>query len=68
MTLPVAAHFVNPKNGNFFWTNGDIDRSAGAGWFGFGWDSEFETRLVAMPEGSVAVQESGTGKMDFKAP
>lgn len=38
------------------------------GWFGFGWGSLYETRLVVMPDGSAVVQENGGGAIsDFPA-
>jgi hypothetical protein len=72
---------VNPKNGNFFIsysdaviTNGqhtlDITRtynskSINIGWFGYGWGSKFETKLVVLPDGSAYVQENGTGRYTY---
>jgi YD repeat-containing protein len=77
----IAMAGVNPQNGNFFITYQDITQQSGdhdlnltrtynsqateLGWFGSGWGSPFETRLIAMPDGSVAVQENGTGQINF---
>jgi hypothetical protein len=33
------------------------------GWFGFGWGSEFETRLEVSADGSIIIHEHGTGAM-----
>jgi YD repeat-containing protein len=79
-----AAAGVNPQNGNFFITYKDISQqSAGRelnlvrtynskatalGWFGLGWGSPYETRLIAMPDGSAAVQEQGTGQISYYRP
>lgn len=38
------------------------------GWYGWGWSSPFETRVHAMPDGSVVVRENGTGLMHFYDP
>lgn len=38
------------------------------GWFGWGWSSPYETRVHAMPDGSVVVRENGTGLMHFYDP
>jgi YD repeat-containing protein len=38
------------------------------GWFGWGWNSPYETRLHPMPDGSVLVRESGAGLMHFYDP
>ncbi len=44
-------------------------KAAYLGWFGYGWGtSEFETRLTAMPDGSVAVTENGAGQINFYRP
>lgn len=72
---------VNPQNGNFFISYKDIAQESGGrelnlvrtynsqaielGWFGSGWGSPFETRLIAMPDGSAAVQEHGTGEIKY---
>lgn len=72
---------VNLKNGNFFISYQDVTLRDGgrelalkrtynslatfSGWFGFGWGSRFETRLVALPDNSVAVQEIGSGSIFY---
>lgn len=38
------------------------------GWFGWGWSSPYETRLHALPDGSVLVRESGAGLAHFYDP
>lgn len=38
------------------------------GWYGWGWSSPYETRVHAMPDGSVVVRENGTGLMHFYDP
>ncbi len=68
---------VNLKNGNFYISYTDIvvpgggkkleitrtynSKSTEVGWFGFGWGSEFETFLEVSADGSVMIQEHGTG-------
>lgn len=68
---------VNLKNGNFYISYTDIvvpgggkkleitrtynSRSTEVGWFGFGWGSEFETRLELSADGSVIIHEHGSG-------
>lgn len=68
---------VNLKNGNFYITytdiivpGGDHDlevtrtfnaKSVDNGWFGFGWGSLYETKLVVSADGSVIVIENGSG-------
>ena len=68
---------VNLKNGNFYISYTDIvvpgggkkleitrtynSKSTEVGWFGFGWGSEFETRLEASADGSIVIQEHGVG-------
>lgn len=68
---------VNLKNGNFYISYTDIvvpgggkkleitrtynSKATEIGWFGFGWGSEFETRLEASADGSVIIHEHGTG-------
>src|SRR3569623_1079729 len=75
---------VNPKNGDFFITYRDISQqrneqefnltrtynslSQESGWFGYGWGSPFETRLIVMPDGTAAIQENGTGEINFYRP
>lgn len=68
---------VNIKNGNFYITYTDIvvpggdhdleisrtynSKSTESGWFGFGWGSLYETKLVVSADGSVVVMENGSG-------
>jgi YD repeat-containing protein len=68
---------VNLKNGNFYISYTDIvvpgggkkleitrtynSKATDIGWFGFGWGSEFETRLETSADGSVVIHEHGTG-------
>lgn len=68
---------VNLKNGNFYISYTDIvvpgggkkleitrtynSKATEIGWFGFGWGSEFETRLEVSADGSVIIHEHGTG-------
>lgn len=68
---------VNLKNGNFYISYTDIvvpgggkkleitrtynSKSTEVGWFGFGWGSEFETRLELSADGSIVVHEHGSG-------
>ena len=68
---------VNLKNGNFYITYTDIvapggdhdleitrtynSKSVENGWFGFGWGSLYETKLVVSSDGSVIVMENGAG-------
>jgi YD repeat-containing protein len=68
---------VNLKNGNFYISYTDIvvpgggkkleisrtynSKSTEVGWFGFGWGSEFETRLEVSADGSIIIQEHGSG-------
>lgn len=72
---------VNLKNGNFFISYQDVTLKDGprelglkrtynslsglSGWFGYGWGSRFETRLVALPDNSIAVQEIGSGSIRY---
>lgn len=73
----IAFGGVNLKNGNFYITytdiivpGGDHDlevtrtynaKSTDNGWFGFGWGSLYETKLVVSADGSVVVIENGSG-------
>jgi YD repeat-containing protein len=73
----IALGGVNLKNGNFYITytdiivpGGDHDleitrtynaKSVDNGWFGFGWGSLYETKLVVSADGSVVVIENGSG-------
>lgn len=68
---------VNLKNGNFYISYTDIvvpgggkkleitrtynSKSTEVGWFGFGWGSEYETKLEVSADGSVVVHEHGSG-------
>lgn len=68
---------VNIKNGNFYISYTDIkvpggqhevkitrtynSKSTGKGWFGHGWGSRYETRLVPAADGSVVIHENGSG-------
>jgi YD repeat-containing protein len=68
---------VNLKNGNFYISYTDIvvpgggkkleitrtynSKSTDVGWFGFGWGSEFETRLEISADGAIIVHEHGSG-------
>ena len=67
---------VNLKNGNYYITYTDIiltgrhdleiertynSRSGSAGLFGLGWGSDYETRLDVQGDGTVVVQENGSG-------
>jgi len=68
---------VNLKNGNFYLSYTDIvvpgsgkkleltrtynSKSTDVGWFGFGWGSEFETKLELSADGSVVIHEHGSG-------
>lgn len=77
----IAMAGVNPQNGDFYITYRDIALKSGdrelnlertynslapeLGWFGSGWGSPFETRLIAMPDGSAAVKEHGTGQINY---
>ena len=75
---------VNIKNGNFYISYADIrlpgsghdlklvrtynSKSVTKGWFGVGWGTPFETRLVINSDGSVTVVENGSGaKTRFSA-
>lgn len=73
----VASAGVNLKNGNFYISYTDIvvpgggkkleitrtynSKSTDVGWFGFGWGSEFETRLEVSADGSIIIHEHGSG-------
>lgn len=75
---------VNPQNGNFYISYQDIKLGAGehelgvkrtynsqavnTGWFGYGWGSLFETRLIVMPDHSAAVHENGNGMLRHYRP
>jgi YD repeat-containing protein len=73
----IAFGGVNLKNGNFYITYTDVVAPGGDhdleitrtynskavenGWFGFGWGSLYETKLVVSADGSVVVMENGAG-------
>ena len=73
----VAHSGVNLKNGNFYVSYTDIvvpgggkkleitrtynSKATEVGWFGFGWGSEYETRLETSADGSIIVNEYGAG-------
>lgn len=38
-------------------------KSLEAGWFGYGWGTPFETRLIVMPDGSAVVQDTAARKI-----
>lgn len=75
---------VNPKNGNYMVTYEDLvqsrsghalnlrrtynSRAPSLGWYGWGWGSPYETRVVAMPDGSAVVLENGTGLKHYYDP
>lgn len=77
MVTILAHAGVNLKNGNFYISYTDIvvpgggkkleitrtynSKSTEVGWFGFGWGSEYETRLEVSADGSVIVHEHGSG-------
>lgn len=68
---------VNLKNGNFYINYFDVivpgggknleisrtynSKATKSGWFGFGWGSEFETSLTVAADGSVVINENGSG-------
>lgn len=72
---------VNLKNGNFYITYSDFvfddkfkiertynSKSTGMGIFGYGWNSDYETYLVVLPDKSIMVHEYGSGgKTRFEA-
>ncbi len=73
----IAQAGVNLKNGNFYINYFDVIVPGGGknleisrtynskatknGWFGFGWGSEFETSLSVNADGSVTINENGSG-------
>lgn len=77
----IAMAGVNPKNGNFYISYQDVSlekdghklsitrtynsKSAELGWFGYGWGSKFEARLIALPDGSAAIKENGAGSTTY---
>lgn len=79
----IASAGVNVKNGNYYVTYVDLESSDSSllnisrtynsksvyrGWFGFGWGSFFETRLYTSPDGSLFINENGSGRrLNFTA-
>ena len=77
LMVSVAQAGVNLKNGNFYVSYTDIvvpgggkkleitrtynSKATEVGWFGFGWGSEYETRLELSADGSIVVHEYGAG-------
>ncbi len=77
MMASFAQAGVNLKNGNFYISYTDIvvpgggkkleitrtynSKSTEVGWFGFGWGSEFETKLEVSADGSIVIHEHGSG-------
>lgn len=74
---------VNLKNGNFYISYNDLtmsslaetditrtynSKSVDIGWFGFGWGSDFETRLETSASGSIIIQENGSGATTYFEP
>jgi YD repeat-containing protein len=56
-------HFVEAGPGAIKFNSTYNSRSTHDGYFGKGWGSPFETRLAAMPDGTVHVRENGTGSL-----
>lgn len=56
-------HFMEAGPGAIRFNSTYNSRSTENGYFGKGWGSPFETRLVAMPDGTVHVRENGTGHL-----
>ena len=77
LTSSLSLAGVNLKNGNFYISYTDIvvpgggkkleitrtynSKATEVGWFGFGWGSEFETKLEASADGSIVIHEHGVG-------
>lgn len=77
----IAIADVNLENGNFYITYTDVllrnndhelnisrnynSLASELGWFGYGWGSKYETKLVALPDGSVAIHEAGNGIINY---
>lgn len=77
LMISMAQAGVNLKNGNFYISYTDIvvpgggkkleitrtynSKSTDTGWFGFGWGSEFETKLELSADGSIIIHEHGSG-------
>jgi YD repeat-containing protein len=76
----VAFACVDTRSGNYCAHYTDIEQKVGdhelnlsrthnsmsteIGWFGYGWSTPFETRLIVMPDGSVVVQDPNSRKSD----
>lgn len=77
LLVPASVHAgVNIRNGNFYISYSldsicnDLSRTYNSksitrGWFGFGWGSLFETRLMVMTDGSAVMLENGSGATTF---
>lgn len=78
LTSASALADVDARNGNFSVTYRDLrpavtlelrrtynSLSSEQGWFGSGWGSAFETRLITFPDGSAAVRENGSGAWTY---
>ena len=77
----VVAAGVMPKNGDFYITYTDVivkgtgheleitrtynSKAKDIGWYGYGWGSRYETKLVVMPDGSAVVKENGSGATTY---
>jgi len=73
---------VNPRVGNFFMEYSDVEfpgtsfsigrmyssSTTNAGLFGFGWNSYIETKLIALPDGTLCIKWWGSGTKDFFEP
>ncbi len=71
---------VDTRSGNFCTHYSDIEQKSGdhelnltrsynskssdTGWFGYGWGTPFELRLIVMPDGSAVVQDISTQKSE----
>ena len=80
----IAMACVDTSNGDFCVSFTDVAQRMGAhefnltrtydsqaltkGWFGYGWETPFETHMTVMPDGSVAMQELGVRKLNYYAP
>jgi YD repeat-containing protein len=77
----IAKAQVNPENGNFYISYHSAEQvkndhalalvrtynslSPGKGWYGWGWGSPFETKLIVMPDHSAAILENGAGMVHY---
>ena len=75
---------VNPKNGNFYMTHSDVglekdgrkleisrtynSMASEKSWFGVGWGTQYDTKLYALPDGSVLIKENGSGRSSYYRP